>query len=261
MTVRRKYILLIECFAKKFYSKEKDRLGNRNGKYINMEVELAAGCLLEEIHDKVSENLIDKIDDPSTIYLRSLDYGDVYLACLRSEVDELTTFETDVLYSVKPYAERLRLYMYDTCLDDCEQLKVGDAVLVEIDERSHHGVLKYKGPVPERSVEGIWFGVELKVSHPDELLSDSLNEDLADTSTSFIKIYKALADIKMATMLHTSGESVVTSLQTAGKLHTSRSVCRCDITSDFTCAPGFGPVCRHRGLPKGKACNRGVTPS
>ncbi|KAG1682126.1 hypothetical protein GQR58_011321 [Nymphon striatum] len=169
MTVKRKFILLSERFAKRVplvtladTSTATSGRSARCGRLVDMEVELPTGNLLEETTDPIAESLFGANDDSDMIYLKSMDFQEVYLHCVKSEVEELRTFEADVLFPVRPYQERLRIFMDESWLEDANNMTVGDHVQIEFESHATRGIIKYKGLVPEKSPEGIMFGVELK---------------------------------------------------------------------------------------------------
>ncbi|CAM1292767.1 CYLD (predicted) [Pycnogonum litorale] len=141
-----------------------------------MEVELPTGSLLEETHDPAAELLFGEIDGEHIIHLKSLDYKNVYLSCLKSEVEELTTFESAVLIPVKPFSERLRIYMDDSWLESVEKMHIGCAVDVELrnGQQIAQGILRYKGEITEMGSEGIIFGIELKGHKGDGVCDGSI---------------------------------------------------------------------------------------
>ncbi|XP_067128573.1 ubiquitin carboxyl-terminal hydrolase CYLD isoform X2 [Centruroides vittatus] len=156
---KRRFILRADCFGKKIGNDF--HTNSSRPSPIETEVQLPTGCILQEIRNDIA------IKNKSALCLRSLDHDSVYLVCCGSEIEELTPFEADLLLSIIPFRERLKVFADNSALEQATLITEGSKVDVYLNDNleSVEGIVCYCGPVPELG-KGIMFGVEL-LKHPE----------------------------------------------------------------------------------------------
>ena len=100
-----------------------------------------------------------------TLVFESLDQENIELECKSSdEYEPVSTDEFQLLYSIPTCQERLVVFHNKAWIEEGMDLKVGDAVEVQMKgcDPDLLGMLRYKGKVTD--IEGIYFGVELVVN-------------------------------------------------------------------------------------------------
>ena len=105
---------------------------------------------------------LDSVDN--TLIFESLDQENIELECkTNDEYEPVSIDEFQLLYSVPTCQERLVVFHNKAWIEEGMDLKVGDAVEVQMKgcEADLLGILRYKGKVTD--IEGIYFGVELVV--------------------------------------------------------------------------------------------------
>lgn len=101
------------------------------------------------------------------IALKILDQPHALLFVDEKDVIEITEKLAELLLAITNCEERYSLFKNKVRLSKTLQIETGSAVRVYMRPGDGHypGVVRYRGPLlPERTVTGIWFGVELLVS-------------------------------------------------------------------------------------------------
>ena len=101
----------------------------------------------------------------NTLLFESLDQENIELECnSNDEYEPVSIDEFQLLYSVPTCQERLVVFHNKPWIAEGLDLKVGDAVEVQMKgcDNDLLGILRYKGKVSD--IEGIYFGIELVVN-------------------------------------------------------------------------------------------------
>uniref|UniRef100_A0A915PWD6 ubiquitinyl hydrolase 1 n=1 Tax=Setaria digitata TaxID=48799 RepID=A0A915PWD6_9BILA len=185
--------LLLENCDGKLYDRKRKRFSAKikvgRGHLLHSAVE--DDLAIQQFNDTQSEINNSTEKEKDILFMKCLEFGDVYLRVSTAKVALLTDFETSLLKAVNDIENRFRFHQCSDLFNFVSQLSLGDRVSVQLktragEDRAAEGCFRpgwvewFGEPIPE---SGCLFGIRLEIKNKNnrmvtgfaEMLSSNIN--------------------------------------------------------------------------------------